>query len=852
MRIWNKINSHITLRKKVEKIANEVKKRQKQYYEKMSDEQLFSQTNIFKKQFIQGKPLEDILVDAFAVVCEASKRILKLDPFVVQIMGACILNEGDVAEMKTGEGKTLTAAMPSYLNGLTGKGVHIATVNEYLVQRDAEEIGKIHNALGLTVGVNLQQMQKNAKRKAYAADITYSIHSELGFDYLRDNMVENFEEKVQRGHVYAIVDEADSILIDDARTPLIISSQSVEPTEAYIKPDEFVKKLKNMEDFEVDEESKGISLTPTGVLKAEKHFKIQNLFDVRNTELTHRINNALKANHVFKRDVEYMVADDKILLIDQFTGRVMEGRSYSYGLQQAIQAKEGVEIEKETKTSATITYQNFFRLYLKLSGMTGTAKTEEEEFTEVYNMRVVEIPTNKPVIRHDDKDLIFGSKKAKHKAIVNRIKEFYQVKRPVLLGTTTVTDSEILSKLLEKENIPHNTLNAKNHKIEAKIIENAGNLGAITISTNMAGRGTDIKIEDAVRKLGGLVVIGTEKHEARRIDNQLRGRSGRQGDPGYSQFYVSIEDDLMARFGGPLIKKIFSSLEDDAINSKTLSRALITTQKRIEGMNFEARKNVLNYDNVLSNQRKIMYKQRDKILKIQDTREIVSHLIKQVVSDFLTIFKKREAQEEVIDYKKIIDLLNNRLIKPGSITTESLKNKTVLEIKNMIHLEIYKVYDEKRKKHELDIMNKLERMLLIKVMDQIWMNHIDSMDKLRRGIHLQSISQKNPVQLYIKKAHSLFEDTKKQIAHRCILAIFAAEIQVDYELQQERKKQQALAAKKTAQLKQETSWGSPDLNTWSNAENPQPQNVEKQNESNKTNFESPEQLQNNDPTKGWT
>ncbi len=855
--IISKLNSHVALRKKAERIAKIVKGKQAKIYEKMKDEELFNQTYHFKKLLASGKTLDDILVDAYAVACEVSKRIAKLNPFHVQVMGAYIMHGGDIIEMKTGEGKTITSVMPAYLNALLGNGVHITTVNEYLVQRDAEEMGAIHQKLHLTIGVNLQRKNRAAKKLAYQQDITYSVHSELGFDYLRDNMVENFNQKTQRGHWFVIVDEVDSILIDEARTPLIISSQAVETKETYERADQYAKTL-TKDDYVIDEESRGISLTPQGVAKTEKYFNIQNLYDVRNTELTHRINNALKANYVFARDVEYMVADDKIFLIDQFTGRIMEGRSYSYGLQQAIQAKEGVEIEQETMTSATITYQNYFRLYNKISGMTGTAKTEEEEFTEVYNMRVVEIPTNKPLIRLDDKDLVFGTKKAKLKAIVQRVKELYKVGRPVLLGTTKVTDSLIISKLIEKEKIPHNVLNAKNHAIEGKIIAQAGQLKQVTIATNMAGRGTDIKLGKGVVELGGLVVLGTEKHEARRIDNQLRGRSGRQGDPGYSQFYVSIEDDLMSRFGGPLIKRIFSSLEDDAINSRTLTRALLSTQKRIEGMNFEARKDVLNYDNVLTNQRKIMYKQRDKILLVKDMKEIVSQQIKQIVRDFLDIFKKKEDLEEVIDYKKIMKILNNKLIKPGSITVENLKNHTIEEIKEMIHREILKMYLEKRQKYDPKVINELERMLILRILDQIWMHHINSMDKLRRGIHLQSISQKNPVQLYIKKAHSLFDDTKKQIAHRCILAIFASKIKVEQELA--RKNREEAEANQLRDLNlpissgpisvkttPHNSWGPvPQENKWETI--PQQKQLEPQEE------EKPNQneLKNTDPTKGWT
>ena len=622
----------------------------------LSDEELKAKTSYFIQELENGKTVDNILPEAYAVVREAARRVLGLFAFKVQVIGAVAIHRGDVAEMKTGEGKTLTATMPVYLNALGGKGVHVVTVNEYLAQRDAEITGEVYRFLGLTVGVSLKDMGNPEKKKAYDCDITYTVNSELGFDYLRDNMCKTKMNQVQRGHHFAVIDEADSILIDEARTPLIISGGDSTPSELYISVDKFVKSL-NDKEYKIDHESKSISLEPEGVKKAEEFFKLKNLFSMQHSEIVHRVQNALRANYIMKYDIEYMVKDDEILLVDQFTGRVMEGRSYSEGLQQAIQAKEGVKIEPETKTLATITYQNFFRMYKKLSGMTGTAKTEEEEFLKIYNMRVIVIPTNKPIIRRDDHDLIFSNMAAKWKAVVAAIAEKHAQTQPILVGTSAVEYSEHLSKLLKEAKIKHEILNAKNHLNEAQIISKAGQRGSVTIATNMAGRGTDIKLGEGVKKLGGLAVIGTERHEARRIDNQLRGRSGRQGDKGDSRFYISIDDNIMRRFTSyEKLKKIFASFEDAPIKSRIISRKITSAQKRIEGMNFDSRKNVLDYDDVIRQQREIMYRQRQVFIDNENVTNIVYSMLKSVTSDIVALPFLVDSEGNVVKDKLILAL----------------------------------------------------------------------------------------------------------------------------------------------------------------------------------------------------
>lgn len=584
----------------------------------LTDEQLQAKTAEFKSRYQKGETLDQLLPEAFAVVREAAKRVLGLYPYHVQLMGGIVLHDGNIPEMRTGEGKTLTATMPVYLNALTGEGVHVVTVNEYLATRDSTEMGELYNFLGLTVGLNINSKSSDEKREAYNCDITYSTNNELGFDYLRDNMVVYRHQMVQRPLNYAIVDEVDSILIDEARTPLIISGQAEKSTALYTRADNFVKRLKEEEDYKIDIQSKTISLTEAGIEKAEETFGLDNLYDIENTALTHHLDQALRANYIMLLDIDYVVQDGKVLIVDQFTGRIMDGRRYSDGLHQAIEAKEGVEIEDETKTMATITFQNYFRMYKKLAGMTGTAKTEEEEFREIYNIQVYQIPTNRPVIRDDRPDLLYPTLQSKFHAVVQDIKDRYRKGQPVLVGTVAVETSELLSDMLNQERIPHEVLNAKNHFKEAEIIMNAGQKGAVTIATNMAGRGTDIKLGLGVRELGGLAVIGTERHESRRIDNQLRGRAGRQGDPGMSQFYLSLEDDLMKRFGSERIKAFLDRMkigdEDAVIQSKMLTKQVEAAQKRVEGNNYDTRKNVLQYDDVMREQREVIYKQRQEVI----------------------------------------------------------------------------------------------------------------------------------------------------------------------------------------------------------------------------------------------
>ena len=603
--------------------------------EALSDEELKAKTPEFKQRYQNGETLDDLLPEAFAVAREGAKRVLGLYPYRVQIIGGTVLHEGNIAEMRTGEGKTLTATMPVYLNALSGEGVHVVTVNEYLSSRDATEMGELYNWLGLTVGLNVADKTPEEKREAYACDITYSTNSELGFDYLRDNMVVYREDMVQRPLNFVIVDEVDSILIDEARTPLIISGQATAATQLYTRADRFAKTLKKDEDFKVDLESKTVSLTEEGIQKGEKYFGLTNLFDPDNTALNHHLDNALRANYIMLRDKDYVVQNDEVMIVDQFTGRIMDGRRYSDGLHQAIEAKEHVKIEEETKTMANITYQNFFRMYKKLSGMTGTAKTEKEEFREIYNMEVVTIPTNRPILREDRPDLLYPTLESKFKAVVEDIKERHATGQPVLVGTVAVETSELLSQMLDQAGIPHAVLNAKNHAKEAEIVVNAGQRGAVTIATNMAGRGTDIKLGPGVREIGGLAVIGTERHESRRIDNQLRGRSGRQGDPGVTQFYLSLEDDLMLRFGSERIKHFYETMnisDDTVIQSKMITRQVESAQKRVEGNNYDTRKQVLQYDDVMRSQREVIYSQRQQvIMETESLKPVIMPMIQRTV-----------------------------------------------------------------------------------------------------------------------------------------------------------------------------------------------------------------------------
>ena len=727
----------------------------------LSDEQLKNKTVQFKERLANGETLDDIMVEAFAVAREAAKRVIGEFPFFCQLEGAYVMHRGDIAEMKTGEGKTLTSVMAVYLNALEGKGVHVVTVNEYLAQRDSEWMGAIHRFLGLTVGLNLRALTPAQKRAAYECDITYTTNSEVGFDYLRDNMVTRVEDRVLRDLHFALVDEVDSILIDESRTPLIISGGERKTANLYINADRFVKRLKADEEYVIDIKDKNVQLTEEGVHKGEKAFGVENLYDIENTSLVHYIQQALKANYIMTRDVEYVVEDNEVIIVDQNTGRKMPGREYSDGLHQAIQAKEGVPIKQETTTMATITYQNFFRLYDKLAGMTGTAKTEEEEFLSIYNMRVVEIPTNVPVQRIDYPDLVFGSKKAKYNALLEEVKELYAKGQPVLVGTISVETSELISRMFKQARIRHEVLNAKNHAREADIIAKAGKEGSVTIATNMAGRGTDIKLTDKSRQLGGLVVLGSERHESRRIDNQLRGRSGRQGDPGYSRFYVSLEDELMVRFGSDRIAGLFEQMGDIPIENKTVTKAISSAQKRVEGLNFDIRKALLDYDDVMRQQRETMYAQRNYILEHEDIHSVVENMYQRVVENIVESNISVDGKKEVIDYESIIKRLNNMGI--TTLKQEDLEGLNKEETTEKCLNASFGAYEKKIKPVKAQILP-LERTMVLRLMDRAWQNHIDVMSKLREGIHLRSYAQNNPLQAYVEEGYELFESMMNTIS----------------------------------------------------------------------------------------
>ena len=752
---------------------------------KLSDEELKAKTQYFKDQIQNnGKTVDDILPEAFAVCREAAKRVIGQFPYSVQVFGATVLNEGDVAEMKTGEGKTLTATMAVYLNALEGKGVHVVTVNEYLASRDAEWMGQIYRFLGLTVGVNLREKDTAGKQEAYKCDITYTTNSELGFDYLRDNMATRPQDRVLRGLHFAIVDEADSILIDESRTPLIISGGSGITANSYVTADRFVKSLRKDKDFTYDIKKKSCTLTDKGVDKVEAAFGIENLYDPQYSDLVHRIHQALKANFTMQKDVEYMVSNDEILLIDSFTGRVLQGREYSDGLQQAIQAKEHVTIKPETITLATITYQNFFRLYDKLSGMTGTAKTEEEEFRKIYNMRVIQIPTNRPVQRIDDVDLVFGNSNARFKALVEEVKKRHATGQPILIGTASVEKSEIVDKLLTEAGLPHDVLNAKNHAREAAIIAEAGKKGAITIATNMAGRGTDIKIDDEVKKLGGLAVLGTERHESRRIDNQLRGRSGRQGDPGYSRFFVSLDDELMQRFGSDNLQRLFGKMGDEPLESSMVTKAITTAQKKVEGQNFDTRKNLLDYDDVLRQQREIMYKQRDTILFSDSIFDSIQKYFERAAEGLVSESIVEIDQEKVVDETKLIKLVEPKYLAPGTINPTDFHQIPADEATDFLATIMYKIYLKKRKGWSDDVANYVEKTVTLQQVDKNWTKHIDTMSKLRESIYLRSYANSNPLQAYTNEGYDLFNKMALTISDEVVNNLLHVQVRVTPQPQQ--------------------------------------------------------------------
>ena len=772
--------------KKFKLIADEVFELDDKY-KKMTDKQLQGCTNKLKKRLKDGETVDDILPDAFAVAREAAYRVIGEKPFYVQVLGALAIHFGNIAEMKTGEGKTLTCVMPAYLNALTEKGVHVVTVNEYLATRDAEWMGQIYRFLGLTVAVNLREMSSKEKKEAYNCDILYSTNNELGFDYLRDNMVVNAEDRVQRPLHFAIIDEVDSVLIDEARTPLIISGGVMKSANLYKDADRFVKTLRENEDYTIDEKTKDITLTDQGTEKGEKYFRIANLYDIEHSALVHHVNQALKANYTMHNDVDYVVQEGKVVIVDQFTGRLMPGRAFSDGLHQAIEAKENVEIEEETKTLATITFQNYFRMYEKLSGMTGTAKTEEEEFRNIYNMYVIEIPTNLPVIRVDAADLIYSTKEEKYKAIIAEIKRRHEKGQPVLVGTIAIETNELLSSMLKKAHIKHEILNAKNHAREAEIIAKAGEKGSVTIATNMAGRGTDIKLGEGVKELGGLCVIGTERHESRRIDNQLRGRSGRQGDPGYSQFFVSFEDELMVRFGTDRFKSILEMAGLDSernMRSRTITRSVETAQKRVEGNNFDARKHLLQYDDVMGKHREIMYARRNEILDNEDVHNYVINTMKELIE----LLVRRHTNEHGVileaDCNEIVEYVNENLLNNSNLKLSEILNKEINDIIDVIQSKVLKEYEEKIKELPDEIRKDFEKAISLQVIDNYWMEHINTMDHLREGVSLRGYANEDPLQAYIREGFELFDKMLDNICKDTTLYLLKAEIRQNLQAKQ--------------------------------------------------------------------
>lgn len=763
--------------KKCSKVAEAVVALEDEY-KKLTDEELKAKTPEFKQRLEKGETLDDIMVEAFATAREAASRVLGLTPFKVQIIGAAAMHFGNIAEMKTGEGKTLTSVLVAYLNALPGKGVHIVTVNEYLASRDATEMGEVHKFLGLTVGLNLRELDSEQKREQYYCDITYSTNSELGFDYLRDHMVLYKEQMVQRPEMnFAIVDEVDSILIDEARTPLIISGGEKKGPNLYVQANSFAKCL-HQEDYEIDVKDRHVALTESGMSKAEKYFNVDNLYDVKNVTIVHHINNALRANYIMEKDKDYVVHEGAIVIVDPFTGRLMVGRQWSDGLHQAIEAKENVQIKKETRTLATITYQNYFRMYKKLAGMTGTAKTEEEEFRNIYNMFVVEIPTNVPVIRIDEPDLIFRSMKAKYLAIAKDIKERHEKGQPVLVGTISIESSELLSNLLKRNGIPHSVLNAKQHEREAEIIAKAGQKGSVTIATNMAGRGTDIKLGEGVRELGGLAVIGTERHEARRIDNQLRGRSGRQGDPGYSRFYLSAQDELMIRFGGDRFERLLGMIANpDAdgyetpLESKMFSRFVESAQKKVEGANYDSRKNVVEYDEVLRKQREVIYGQRKDILFLDDMEPTILKMIKNVVKRNIGGYIVHEKKNSEVDAVRFMNEFASKFFNRGKITIDEVEGLNEEQLSELIENKFIEELENKKTQVPNEVFQEFLKVVLLRVVDSHWMDHIDQMSNLRQSIGLQSYAQINPLREYQQIAFETFNDMIATINDEVVLNV---------------------------------------------------------------------------------
>jgi len=752
----------------------------KDEYMNLSDEDLKNKTNEFKERIANGETLDDILVEAFATVREAATRTIGETPFYVQLLGGIAIHYGNIAEMKTGEGKTLTTVLPAYLNALEGKGVHVITVNEYLTLRNAQWMGKVFDFLGISVGINLRELTPSEKRKEYEKDILYTTNNELGFDYLRDNMVVKKENRVQRGLNFAILDEVDSILIDEARTPLIISGGHMQSKNLYTSADMFVKTLTKEKDYTIDEKTKSVSLTEEGSDKATEYFKLENLYDIANSALVHHIDQSLKANYGMQKDVDYVVQDGEVVIVDQFTGRLMKGRAFSEGLHQAIEAKEGVKIQEETKTLATITFQNLFRMYNKLSGMTGTAKTEEEEFRNIYNMFVIQIPTNRDVIRDDMADLVYATQKAKFNAIVEEIERRHKTGQPILVGTIEIETSELVSRLLTKKGIKHEVLNAKNHAREAEIIAKAGEKGSVTIATNMAGRGTDIKLGEGIRELGGLCVIGTERHESRRIDNQLRGRAGRQGDPGMSQFFVSLEDELMTRFGTDRVKTLMQTagFDDQAIRSKVFTGAIEGAQKRVEGNNFDIRKHLLQYDNVMNEHREIIYRKRNEVLDQESIHENVLENLKNYVNN--NVFKILNSEEEN-KYENLVEFVNTNILRKKKVKLNDVDNKDIEEITNIFYELLNDEYELKIKELPWEIVNEFEKAIALRVIDLNWMNHINNMEHLKEGIGLRGYANTDPLQAYIKEGYDIFDNMMAKISEETSHYLLKAEVRQNTE-----------------------------------------------------------------------
>ena len=753
-------------------------------YSKLSDKKLAAKTDEFKKRLEDGANLEDILIEAFATIREAAYRIIGEKAYFCQLLGGLAIHYGNIAEMKTGEGKTLTTIFPAYLNALTGAGVHVVTVNEYLTQRNAEWMGPVFNFLGLTVGVNLRELSPKEKREVYNCDIMYTTNNELGFDYLRDNMVVRKEDRVGRRLNYCIIDEVDSVLIDEARTPLIISGGVMQNVNLFEQADNFAKSLKENVDYVKEEKARSITLTDEGAHKCEKAFHINNLYDINNTALVHHINLALKANYFMKNDVDYVVQDGEVVIVDQFTGRLMKGRAFSEGLHQAIEAKEHVKINQETKTLATITFQNLFRMYNKLSGMTGTAKTEEEEFRNIYNMYVICIPTNKPVIREDATDLLYPGKEGKYNAIIRVVEERHKLGQPILIGTIAIETSELLSKMLTKKKIPHEVLNAKNHAREAEIIAHAGEKGAVTIATNMAGRGTDIKLGEGVKELGGLCVIGTERHESRRIDNQLRGRAGRQGDPGFSQFFVSFEDDLLVRFGSDRYKEMMANIGftgDQAIRNKMFAKTVETAQKRVEGNNFDIRKHLLSYDDVMNTQRNIIYERRNQILDNESIHETVLTGFKEYITNLVMshLIDSRSLGET--DYSEILEASNENLLRKYRLSLSEINDKSPEEVIDIIYEKVVKDYEEKLADIPEEITREFEKAISLRVIDSNWMEHISTMSHLREGVGLRGYANVNPLDAYTKEGYTLFDNMLNKINSDISIYLLKSEIRQNTE-----------------------------------------------------------------------